>query len=93
MKSTKSFIASTLFSLLVLSSCAQSLKDLKKQAEQKLQQTPAASGFTEDEAGKALKEALSKGATKGTELVSKTDGYFGNPKIKIPFPDNYLIYA
>jgi hypothetical protein len=68
------------------SSYAQSLKDLKKQAEQKLQQIAPASGFTEEEAGKALKEALSKGATKGTELVSKTDGYFGNPKIKIPFP-------
>jgi hypothetical protein len=86
MKSIKSFIALTLFSSLVFSSCAQSLKDLKKQAEQKLQQTATTSGFTEEEAGKALKEALSKGTTKGTELVSKTDGYFGNPKIKIPFP-------
>ncbi len=55
--------------LVVLSSNinAQSLKDLKKQAEQKLQQTATQSGFTEEEAGKALKEALSKGATKGTE--------------------------
>jgi len=67
-------------------SCGQSLKDLKKQAEDKLKQSNVQGGFTEEEAGKALKEALSNGAVKGSQLVSKTDGYFGNPKIKIPFP-------
>lgn len=72
--------------ILSLTSCAQSLKDLKKQAEDKLKQTTVQGGFTEEEAGKALKEALSNGAVKGSQLVSKTDGYFGNPKIKIPFP-------
>lgn len=65
---------------------AQSLKDLKKQAEQKIQKTATTSGFSEEEAGNALKEALSKGAAKGAQTVSQIDGYFGNPKIKIPFP-------
>ena len=44
-------------------------------------------GFSKDEAAKALKEALSKGAEKGTDLVSKEDGFNGNPAIKIPFPE------
>lgn len=33
-----------------------------------------------------LKEALIKGITKGSAEASKIDGYFKNPKIKIPFP-------
>lgn len=33
-----------------------------------------------------LKEALVKGVSMGTELVSKENGYLSNPKIKIPFP-------
>ena len=73
MTTIKSALALLLLNSLIFSSCAQSLKDLKKQAEQKLQQTATTSGFTEEEAGKALKEALSKGATKGTELVSKAN--------------------
>lgn len=86
MNTFKSAITLVLLNSLIFSSCAQSLKDLKKQAEQKLQQTNTAVGFTEEEAGKALREALSKGAAKGAQTVSQTDGYFGNPKIKIPFP-------
>jgi len=43
-------------------------------------------GFTEKEAGDAIREALQKGITSTVALVSKTDGYFGNPEIKIPFP-------
>ncbi|GAA0891198.1 DUF4197 domain-containing protein [Fulvivirga kasyanovii] len=33
-----------------------------------------------------LKEALIKGITTGSAEASKIDGYFKNPKIKIPFP-------
>lgn len=33
-----------------------------------------------------LKEALIKGITTGSAETSKIDGYFKNPKIKIPFP-------
>src|SRR5258706_306346 len=32
-----------------------------------------------------LKEALTKGVTKGADSLSKLEGYFKNPKIKIPF--------
>lgn len=40
---------------------------------------------TEDVAA-GLKEALTKGASNGADVVSKVDGYFKNTAIKIPFP-------
>ena len=42
--------------------------------------------LTTDEVVRGLKEALTTGISKGADLVSKTDGYFQNPEIKIPFP-------
>lgn len=42
--------------------------------------------LTDAEVTKGLKEALTQGVTKGANLVSKLDGYFKNPDIKIPFP-------
>ena len=38
------------------------------------------------EVAEGLKEALTNGISKGSDLVSKADGYFKNPEIKIPFP-------
>jgi hypothetical protein len=35
-----------------------------------------------------LKEALNVGARNGVSSVSKLDGYFGNPLVKIPVPQN-----
>ncbi len=42
--------------------------------------------LTSDQVGKGLKEALTKGISKGADQVSQVDGYFKNSKIKIPFP-------
>ena len=42
--------------------------------------------LTADEVAQGLKEALTNGISKGSDLVSKADGYFKNPEIKIPFP-------
>jgi Protein of unknown function (DUF4197) len=39
-----------------------------------------------EEVAEGLKEALSNGASKGSDIVSKLDGYYRNPEIKIPFP-------
>ncbi|WP_238354529.1 DUF4197 domain-containing protein [Fulvivirga marina] len=39
-----------------------------------------------DQVVAGLKEALIKGITTGSSEASKVDGYFKNPKIKIPFP-------
>jgi hypothetical protein len=44
------------------------------------------SGFTEKDAAAAIKEALIKGADSSVRKISKVDGYFKNPEIKIPFP-------
>jgi hypothetical protein len=42
--------------------------------------------LTTAEVGEALKEALIKGISNGSDLASQLDGYFKNPQIKIPFP-------
>ncbi len=42
--------------------------------------------LTTAEVGEGLKEALVKGISTGSDLVSQVDGYFKNPEIKIPFP-------
>ncbi len=46
--------------------------------------TPAP--LTTTEVGQGLKEALIKGVSTGSDLVSQLDGYFKNPEIRIPFP-------
>ncbi|MGE5314829.1 MAG: DUF4197 domain-containing protein [Acidobacteriota bacterium] len=51
--------------------------------------TPS-SGLTETDAAAGIREALVKGTTEGVQIVSKLDGYFGNPEIKIPLPPNAL---
>lgn len=38
------------------------------------------------EVSDGLKEALIKGISTGSDLVSQLDGYFKNPEIRIPFP-------
>ena len=65
---------------------AQLFDALKKKANTLLKGESSIGGFTEQEAVSALKEALQNGITKGTNEVSKQDGYFGNQFIKIPFP-------
>lgn len=42
--------------------------------------------LTTAEVAQGLKEALIKGISTGSDLVSRVDGYFQNPAIKIPFP-------
>ena len=45
-------------------------------------------GLTEMDAAAGIKEALEKGTGESVSFVSKLDGYFKNPEIKIPFPEN-----
>jgi hypothetical protein len=42
--------------------------------------------LTTAEVADGLKEALIKGISNGSDIVSQVDGYFKNPEIKIPFP-------
>jgi len=45
-----------------------------------------APALTESDVIAGLKEALVKGTGSGTASASKLDGYFKNPRLKIPFP-------
>ena len=40
------------------------------------------------DANGGLKEALTQGAGKAVDLLSKKDGFLGNPKVKIPLPES-----
>lgn len=42
--------------------------------------------LSQEEIAQALKEALTNGISKGSDLVSQADGYFKNAEIKLPFP-------
>ncbi len=64
---------------------AQIWKDLKKAAEEVIEDNT--SELSEEEVGRALKEALTIGVEKGVERLSKMDGYFLNNAIKIVMPD------
>ena len=66
--------------LLSFNSNAQFLKDAKKFVEKKT------GGLSEKDAADGIREALVKGTGESVKLVSNVDGYFGNPEIKIPFP-------
>ena len=70
------------FVFLHFSGSAQIFKDIKKVKSV----FKTGSGYSEEEAGQGIKEALIKGITKGVAEVSQVDGYFKNPTIKIPFP-------
>jgi hypothetical protein len=49
---------------------------------------PSGSGLTEKDAADGIREALIKGTDASVALTSAVDGYFGNPEIKIPFPES-----
>lgn len=77
-------IITSLIISLSLASCtsaqiSQTLSEVNKSIGTEQQPTTA-------EVGEGLKEALIKGISKGSDLVSQLDGYFKNPEIKIPFP-------
>lgn len=52
----------------------------------KLKKALGGESLTSDEVAAGLKEALTNGVSKGSDLVSQLDGYYKNPEIKIPFP-------
>ena len=43
--------------------------------------------FTTEEAANALKQALEQGTVKGVSALSVKDGYYKNPQVRIPFPE------
>lgn len=66
---------------------AQSWKKLTKDVGSKVESVKGGTGLSEDEVGAGLKEALTQGVEKGVAQLSQADGYFKDPQIKIPMPD------
>jgi len=64
---------------------AGSFSDLLKSAQETL---GSKGGLSNDEIIQGLKEALQVGTEKAVALVSKPDGYYQNPDIKIPLPES-----
>jgi hypothetical protein len=60
-------------------SLAKKTKVLKKEG--------ATPGLTNEEVVKGLKEALQVGTNKSSDLASKLDGYYKNPRLFIPWPE------
>ena len=58
-------------------------QDILKEAQKFL---GGSDSISESEIVEGLKQALEIGAGKAVDLVSKQDGYYGNPEIKIPLP-------
>lgn len=55
----------------------------------KMQETlSGGSGLSQNEIVNGLKEALEIGTSKTVQALSKTDGYYKNPKLKIPLPES-----
>ena len=68
--------------LFILFSCTAEAQLLKK-AKSLLNKD----AFTAEEAAKGLKEVLIQGTGKGVDVLSASNGYFGNPSVKIFFPE------
>ena len=77
-------IAISFFSFNTLN--AQLLEGLKSVKE--LVKDPFKSNFSEKEASEAIKEALTNGVSKGSDFLSKKDGFLKNPEVMIPFPQD-----
>ena len=82
MNKTQFLLIAFFFHILSFGSQAQFLQDAMKIIDQ------GKGGLTEKDAVDGIKEALVKGTGESVALVSKLDGYFSNPEIKIPFPEN-----
>jgi hypothetical protein len=77
----KKYLLLACFSLIGLTSCGQKIN-----FGNVVNSVLTKKSLSEDEIGEGLKEALNVGINLGADKASALDGYFKNPKIKIPFP-------
>jgi hypothetical protein len=78
-------IASLIFGLSYGHQVEAGFQDWLKDTAQKM---AGQKGLTDDEIISGLKQALEVGTGNAVATVSRTDGYFKNPKIRIPLPEN-----
>ncbi|MCG8409805.1 MAG: DUF4197 domain-containing protein [Bacteroidales bacterium] len=69
-----------------LKSNAQTFNDFRKTAKKKIIEATTSTSLSEEEVALGLKEALNIGVEKGVDQLSKPDGFFKYPEIKIYFP-------
>ena len=69
--------------LCIAATSAMAQINLKKLKEKV---SSATASVSTEEVAAGLKEALTNGVSKGSDLVSQVDGYLKNAEIKIPFP-------
>lgn len=87
-----------LFGMLALSMSASALNlnDLKAKVDELKQSNSGSSSsqatgldrFSPQEQADSLKQALTQGAESAVKELARVDGYLGNPKVRIPMPDN-----
>ena len=82
MKNIKRMVALSI-ALLALVGCSE--KDLR-QTYQIITESSGDIPLTSTEVVAALKDSLSRGISKGSQIASARDGYYGNPRLKIEFP-------
>lgn len=73
---------------------AQNYGDILKKAQKTVSQATSSTKSTSlsnDEIVNGLKEALTIGSQKSSDLASKVDGFYKNPNIKIPFPSDVQV--
>jgi hypothetical protein len=75
----------TLLISMTLTSCGQKI-NFGKILDEVAKSTQG--GLSQGEIAAGLKEALQVGINLGADKASLTDGYFKNPRIKIPFPED-----
>ncbi|MDP4208119.1 MAG: DUF4197 domain-containing protein [Bacteroidota bacterium] len=68
--------------------CSVSVNAQLLKNAQKLVKTVQSKGLSETDAANGIKEALIKGTNESVKVASVTDGFMGNPKIRIPFPED-----
>ena len=78
------YLTCTIVICSAFSSMAQFDK-LKKNIGEKIESV-SSTGFSQEEVGSGLKEALTNGVEKGVSQLSKPDGFFKDLSIKIPLP-------
>ena len=66
--------------LIIFSGCTAS------QINQAIGDVTGGASLTREEVAAGLKEALEKGVVTGSNMASRTDGFFKNPQIRLPFP-------
>ena len=84
MKARYALLTGMILTLSAQIASAQQIGDVLKGLQKG---TASGSAASDTEIVSGLKEALQIGTGNAVQLVSKTDGYYKNPKIRIPLPD------